>query len=168
MKTCTKPLAIGLALFSLAATGPSWAEEPPAAPGGMPAMPGEPGDGPKNCPKERYMEEQMTQIHSELKLAPAQEADWKTWSDKVNQARADKKEARPDFEALKKLPAPERLQKLIDAGKTRDAMLETVLAATKTFYATLSPEQRKTFDDLTPFGERAPKWHHGGPRHPGM
>jgi Spy/CpxP family protein refolding chaperone len=32
----------------------------------------------------------------------------------------------------------------------------------------LTLEQRKVFDDLTPFGGRAHKWkHRGGPRHQG-
>jgi hypothetical protein len=97
-----------------------------------------------------------------LKLTQAQEADWKAWSDKVNQARSEKKEARPGFEAMKALSAPERLQKMIEFGKTRQAALEEILAATQTFYATLAPEQRKTFDALAPFGERGPKWRHGG------
>jgi periplasmic protein CpxP/Spy len=110
----------------------------------------------------------LAQLHKELKLTSAQEADWKTWSDKVNQVRAAKKEARPDLETLRKLSAPDRLQKMIEFGKTRHAAaMEDILTATRTFYATLTPEQRKTFDDLTPFGERALKWHHGGPRHPG-
>lgn len=166
MKTCTKPLAIGLALLSLAAAGPVLAEETPASdPGGFA---GEPG-GPWGANRERFIEERMAQLHKELKLTSAQEADWQTWSDKVNQARAAKKEARPDFEALRKLPAPDRLQKMIDFGKTKQAELENILAATKTFYATLTPEQRKTFDDLMPFGERGPKGRHGhgGPRRPG-
>jgi heme/copper-type cytochrome/quinol oxidase subunit 3 len=57
--------------------------------------------------------------------------------------------------------------KMNEFGKTRQAAMEDILTATRTFYASLTPQQRKTFDDLTPFGERAPKWHHGGPRHPG-
>jgi Spy/CpxP family protein refolding chaperone len=57
---------------------------------------------------------------------------------------------------------------MIAHNKAKQTYLEEALAATKTFYATLTPEQRKVFDELTPFGERAHKWkHHGGPRHPG-
>ncbi len=164
MKSYAKPLCIGLTLLSLAAAGPSWAEAPAApAPNGIGAEPG----GPWGGHKERFIAERLAQLHTELKLAPAQEADWKTWSGKVDQARSEKKEARPDFEAMKKLPAPDRLQKMIEFGKARQAALEDILAATKTYYATLSPEQRKVFDDLMPLGERGPKWHHGGPRHPG-
>jgi periplasmic protein CpxP/Spy len=163
MKTYTKPLAIGLTLLSLTVAGPVLAEEGPA-PGGFAAEHG----GPWGANRKHFIEERLAQLHKELKLTSAQEADWKTWSDKVNQVRAAKKEALPDLETLRKLSAPDRLQKMIEFGKTRHAAaMEDILTATRTFYATLTPEQRKTFDDLTPFGERALKWHHGGPRHPG-
>lgn len=165
MRTYPKVLAIGLTLLTLSMAGPVRAEETPGpGPGGFV---GEPG-GPWGANRERFIEERMAQLHKELKLTSAQEADWQAWSDKVNQARAAKKEARPDFETLRKLPAPDRLQKMIDFGKTKQAELEDILTATKTFYATLTPEQRKTFDDLMPFGERGPGRHgHGGPHRPG-
>lgn len=158
-------LRTGLVLLSLGMGGAVLAETSPA-PATPNAAGAEPGGAWGDHKGPRFAE-RLAQLHSELKLTPAQEADWKTWSDKVNQVKADKKEARPDFEALGKLPAPDRLQKMIEFSKARQAGMEEVLAATKTFYATLTPDQRKTFDDLTPFGARAPKWHHGGPRHPG-
>lgn len=151
MKTHTKALILGLALL-----GPVAAHaEPPAPPA---AEPGRGPGGPWGEHGHRYTQERLDQLHKELKLTPEQEADWKAWSDKVSEARKDRKEARPDHEALGKLPAPERLEKMIEFGKARQAALEEVLAATKTFYGKLTPEQRKTFDDLTPFGERAPHW----------
>lgn len=111
----------------------------------------------------KHLQERLDQIHKELKLAPGQETDWKIWADAVQQT---KKEAHPDFESFKKLSAPDRLQKLIDYGKERQARMEEILSATKSFYGTLSPDQRKTFDDLTPFGERGPKWMGRGGPHP--
>jgi hypothetical protein len=52
--------------------------------------------------------------------------------------------------------------------RTRQASLEGILAATRPFYATPTMEQRKTFDELFPFGERGPRWHKGGgPRQSG-
>ncbi len=159
-----KALRTGLILLSLGMGGTVLAETSPApaTPNAAGAEPGGWGDH-----KGQRLAERLAQLHSELKLTQAQEVDWKTWSDKVNQVKAEKREARPDFEALGKLPAPDRLQKMIEFSKARQAGMEEVLAATKTFYAALTPDQRKAFDDLTPFGARAPKWHHGGPRHPG-
>jgi len=121
--------------------------------------------GPWAAHREQYVNERLAQIHTELKLTPAQEADWKTFSDKIERARAQK--IHPDIEAMQKLSAPDRLQKLIDLNKARQTMLEDVLAATRTFYATLSPEQRKAFDELTPMGERAPRGRRGGAGRPG-
>lgn len=164
MKPYAKPLVIGLACLSIAAPGPLFAEEPP--PPGPGAFGGGHG-GPWGEHGGQRLEERLTRLQKELKLTPAQEADWKTFSDKARQARAERREARPDFAALKQLPAPERLEKMIEWGKARLAGLEEMLAATKTFYATLTPEQRKTFDDLTPFGEQGPKWGHGGKRRHG-
>lgn len=161
MKLHREAWLAGLALFVLGLAGPIQAANPEApSPGGMESLP--PG-----TQGERYITERLAQIHAELKLAPAQEADWKIFSDRVAKVHAEKKEAHPDFDAIGKLSAPDRLQKLIDAGKARQAMLEDVLTATKTFYATLSAEQRKVFDDLTPLGERAPRWRRGGPGHRG-
>ncbi|CAL1240356.1 Spy/CpxP family protein refolding chaperone [Candidatus Methylocalor cossyra] len=159
MQVHSKFLASGFLALSLL-TGAALAGEA-ATP---PTDPGEPwGPG-----KHHYnIQERLNQLHQELKLNADQETAWKTWFDRVQQARAEHKASRPDFEALRKLSAPERLEKFIEASKARQATLEGVLAATKTFYATLSPEQRKTFDDLTPFGERAPAWRRGGPHHGG-
>jgi hypothetical protein len=116
--------------------------------------------------RERFMEERLAELRNELKLTQAQEADWNTWSAKIKEIK-EKKQSRPDREAMKNLPAPERLEKMIELHKAKTAYLEEALAATKTFYATLTPEQRKVFDEKTPFGKRAhKKWHHDGPRHP--
>ncbi|HEY0584631.1 MAG TPA: Spy/CpxP family protein refolding chaperone, partial [Pseudoduganella sp.] len=43
--------------------------------------------------------------------------------------------------------APERMEKRIEMAKARLARMESNLAATKTFYATLTPEQQKVFDE---------------------
>lgn len=150
MKTQTKALILGLALFAPVAAY----AEPPAPPASEAGNAG-PG-GPWGEHGQRHMQERLDQLHKELKLTSEQEADWKIWSDAVSEAKKDRKEARPDFEALRKLPAPERLEKMIEFGKARQAALEEVLDATKTFYGKLTPEQRKTFDDLMPFGERGP------------
>jgi protein CpxP len=162
MKTPTKALILGLALL-----GPLAAYAEPAAPPAPKANDAGPGTGgPWGEHGRRHMQERLDQLHKELKLTPEQEADWKAFSEKLDAAKKERKEARPDGEDLRKLSAPDRLEKMIEFGKARQAAMEEVLAATKTFYGKLTPEQRKTFDDLTPFGERAPhgKGHHGGPR----
>jgi Spy/CpxP family protein refolding chaperone len=44
------------------------------------------------------------------------------------------------------LSTPERLDKQLDMMRKREAFAEQRIAATKDFYATLSPEQQKIFD----------------------
>jgi len=162
MKAYRKALVIGLALL-----GPAVAGAEPAQAGTEPGALGQGPAGPRLEHWERFMDERLTALQQALKLTGAQEADWNTWSTTVNRLWTEKKEARPDFEALKNLPAPDRLEKMLAFAKAKQSHLEEVLAATKTLYATLTPEQRKVFDDLMPLGERAPKWmHHGGRRHP--
>lgn len=115
------------------------------------------------------MQARLDKLHTDLKLTPAQETDWKTWTAKIAEAKQERKEARPDFRALRELPAPERLQKMIDFAKARVAVMEETLTATKTFYNALTPEQRKTFDALAPFSEHGEKGgRREGMRRPGL
>ncbi|HYE36901.1 Spy/CpxP family protein refolding chaperone [Methylocaldum sp.] len=163
MKSYRKALVMSLALLS-----PVAVIAEPAQTGTESGMVGQGPGVPRGEHGKRFIEERMAELHKELKLTAAQEADWNTWSAKIKEIREAKKQSRPDREAMKNLPAPERLEKMIAHNKAKQTYLEEALGATKTFYATLTPEQRKVFDDLTPFGERAPKWkHHGGPRHSG-
>lgn len=153
MATPTKKLLLALALFiPLSAT----AETTPP-----------PADAPNTARTEHgpgQMRARLDQLHTGLKLTSAQEADWKAWVARIDEAKQERKEARPDFRALRELPAPDRLQKMIDFAKARVAVMEETLAATKTFYSTLTPEQRKTFDALAPFSEHGEK----GMRREGM
>jgi Spy/CpxP family protein refolding chaperone len=56
----------------------------------------------------------------------------------------------PDRAEMDKLTTPERLDKMRAMHKERMATMEAAMDkradATKTFYAVLSPEQKKTFD----------------------
>ena len=153
-------------LLTLALLGPVAAAAEPAPPPEA-AAPGPESEGPWTGHGHRHLQERLEELHKALKLSEAQESGWNAFVAKIKEQQAAKKAARPDFGALKQLPAPDRLQRLIEFGKARQAALEEILSATRTFYDTLSPEQRQTFDDLTPFGARAPKRpKHGGRPHP--
>lgn len=153
----TKKLLLALALFiplsAIAETTPPSADTPDMA---------RAGHGPGQ------MRARLDQLHNDLKLTPAQEADWKAWVARIDEAKQERKEARPDFRALRELPAPDRLQKMIDFAKARVAAMEETLAATKTFYNTLTPEQRKTFDALAPFSNGEKGMRREGMRRQGM
>lgn len=89
------------------------------------------------------MAKHQKELHDKLKLTAAQEPAWKTFTDAI--APGDMP-ARPDRAAMEKLSAPERMEKMLTLSKERQGKMEGHLAALKTFYATLTPEQKKVLD----------------------
>ena len=96
-------------------------------------------------------------LHAKLKLSAAQEPAWKTFTDSMKPGDMMQ---RPDRAEMEKLAAPERMEKMLGLMKDREARMSSHLAAMKTFYATLTPEQKKIFD--ANFGPRGR--HMGGKR----
>ena len=99
-------------------------------------------------------------LHDELKITPAQESAWSAF---VASMKPQPRGERPDRTAQARLTAPQRLAQHIEMQKRRTAAMEQRLGAVNSFYAVLSPEQKKTFDDKAArlegrFGK------HGGPR----
>ncbi|WP_317205708.1 Spy/CpxP family protein refolding chaperone [Janthinobacterium sp.] len=103
------------------------------------------------------MAKHQAKLHEKLKLSAAQEPAWAAFT---AAAMAKTPGAHMDHAAMAtamaKLTAPERLEQWIAMSKERLATQESRLAALKTFYAQLTPEQRKVFDANVPGGE------HGG------
>lgn len=125
--------------------------------GGPVAAQAEPMSGDHDCAHHRWdpaqhearMEEHMHALHDKLKLAPAQESAWN------NFIAATKPQGRPqrDREDFSQLTAPERLDRRMEAEKEHLNRMEEHARALKAFYAQLSPEQKKTFDEsFHPFG----------------
>lgn len=105
----------------------------------------------------------LADLKAKLKITASQEAAWKTFTDAMKPPADMGK--RPDRAELDKLSTPERLDKMQALHKERMAVMDTAMekrnAATKAFYAALSPEQQKTFD-----AEHAKMGSHGdGERH---
>jgi N-glycosylase/DNA lyase len=101
------------------------------------------------------MHEVMTQRHAKhleelkvsLKLQPEQETHWAAFANSMKPH-----EARPlkGIQAeMEKLTTPERIDKMMAFKIQRDAEMQKRAEATKTFYATLSDSQKKTFDEHT-------------------
>jgi len=99
-------------------------------------------------------------LHDKLKITAAQEPAWAAFTAAVTPQRAagQFERARVDRTAMAKLSAPERAEKRLDWSKQRLARQESRVAALKTLYATLTPEQQQTFDEL---GARHGKRGHG-------
>jgi hypothetical protein len=65
---------------------------------------------------------------------------------------------------MEKLTTPERIDKMMAMKATRDAQINLRMIATKTFYASLNPQQQKVFDT---HASKAMKRHGMGPSHRG-
>lgn len=93
-------------------------------------------------------ERHMDDLKSALKLKPAQEPKWNEFA----AALAPKERTRMDGakrEEFAKLTTPERLDKMRELRQQREAAAAQRDAATRQFYASLTPEQQKTFDERT-------------------
>ena len=153
MNTIRKSIIIGLAALSLGAT--SFAAETTGAKPERQQMHAKWG--------ERAAAHQK-QLHDLLKLTPSQESAWGTFVAATKPAMRGERGERGERADWKAMPAPERMQKRIDMAKQHVAMMETHLAALNTFYAVLTPEQKKVFDANSMHGGRGGHGmkHHGG------
>jgi protein CpxP len=94
-------------------------------------------------------------LHDKLKLSTDQEKAWQTFIAKGKEMRPHD---RPDPKEMVSLNAPQRMEKMLEYGRDREKRMETMLASLKDFYAVLTPEQQKIFDDSMP----GPGKHHKG------
>lgn len=95
-------------------------------------------------------EGKLARLHDELKLAPGQDAAWREFSAVVT-AQADLfgervREWRAGARPAKAIERLERGQQGLEQGSKA---LADITAATKRFYATLTPEQQTRFDEAT-------------------
>lgn len=140
-------LMIGLAIVgSVIAIMPSFAQIPQAD-----AQ--DPGMRPQYVPsaEQRAKFEQMRAkhqavLHDKLKLSSAQEGAWKTFIDKTTALRAVPPSPRLGKDDWYKLSAPEQMERRLGLMQQRQAHMVEQLNATKEFYAVLSPQQQKLFD----------------------
>jgi Spy/CpxP family protein refolding chaperone len=106
---------------------------------------------------EKMHERHLERLHDKLKLTAAQETAWKKFAaHEPLRGKAD----RPDPAEMEKLNAPQRMEKGIEHMRAMEKNMTEHLAALKQFYAVLTPEQQKAFDQHMPgFGDRGK---HGG------
>jgi Spy/CpxP family protein refolding chaperone len=105
---------------------------------------------------EKWHEKHQAALHEKLKLTAQQETAWKKFSS--SQPMLDKA-ARPDPAEMEKLNAPQRMEKGLEHMKAMEAKLTEHLAALKEFYAVLTPEQQKIFDQQMPAPGQHKKMH---------
>lgn len=112
----------------------------------------------------KMMEQHHKQLHDALKLTPEQETGWKKL--------IESEQPRPSSvgagkrEDWSKLSAPERAEKTLELYKARQEHMTEYVAALKGFYSTLSPEQKKIFEDMHA-SQRGSMRGKPGPHNPG-
>jgi len=86
----------------------------------------------------------LVDLKARLKITPAQEGAWATYATAL-QPPARPPQQRGEFE---KLTTPQRIDLMQQRQAERATRMQQFGDATKAFYAQLSPEQQKTFDDV--------------------
>ena len=87
----------------------------------------------------------MEKLKQSLKLSKEQGPAWTAFEGAMHPSDM----ARPDHDAVRKMTTPERLDFMASMKAQHDAQMQKRLDATRTFYAVLNPEQKKTFDEET-------------------
>jgi Spy/CpxP family protein refolding chaperone len=94
------------------------------------------------------MEKHHAALKAQLKLTPAQEPAWAAFMEAHKPPGG--KMGKPEMPDMSKLTTPERIDKMRELHaqrvSERTAEMDKRGAATKTFYAALTPEQQKLFD----------------------
>ena len=104
-----------------------------------------------------HMAKRQAALHDKLKLTASQEPAWKTFVAATTPTGMEK--GWGDRADMGQLSAPERMEKRIAMTKERETRMSAHLAALKTFYAVLTPEQQKVFNQETRHGGK-----HRGPQ----
>lgn len=92
----------------------------------------------------------LAALKESLKLAPAQEAAWNTFTQArqpgMPQKGIDRQARQAKRDEFAKLTTPQRLDKMLVMQEQRRARMVERAEAVKSFYAQLTPEQQSVFD----------------------
>ena len=151
MRSYFKPLhtlILAGAISTLA--GYSMAQPAPGTgPGAGPAAHGHHMDQHDTARMQTRVAERLAEFKLKLKVTPAQESAWMTFTDAIKPApRAPMATSHAE---LSKLPTPERLDRMralrTEHMAAMTARMDQRAEATKTFYAVLNADQKKVFDE---------------------
>jgi hypothetical protein len=129
---------------------------------------GHPGMGMMDPAKmQARVEKHQAVLKAMLKLTPAQEGAWTSFTAALKPPTQMTPRQRPDPAEIAKLTTPERIDKMKSLQTQRQSEMNAAMdkraEATKAFYAALTPEQQKVFDAAT-VRYMARAGHMGGPR----
>jgi periplasmic protein CpxP/Spy len=89
------------------------------------------------------MAKRLGELKAQLRITPAQEGTWTTWTTALQPGA---RMQRPDRAEFARLTTPERIDRMRALRTARNAAMDQRLEATKSFYASLSSEQKAVFD----------------------
>lgn len=106
------------------------------------------------APRQAQMRERMKdhmlkrskELKAKLKLRPEQEPAWDSFMAAMKPIGPL---TRPSRAEMEQLTTPQRLDKMRELRQQRNAAMDRRMEATKAYYATLTPEQKKIFDAQT-------------------
>lgn len=146
------PLALGGVLLAGGFAGASLAQQPPVAPQGAQAgQPGGPREGRRMDP-EAMAAKHAERLRAVLQLRPEQEPALKAFLDSRKRPTGAAERSRGGREQFAAMTTPQRLDAQRARLVERTARFDQHAAATKKFYAQLSPSQQKAFDAMGPRG----------------
>lgn len=171
MNSIRKSIIIGLTALGMGSAGLAAYAQAPAAPDARPQLTQEQRAAKfaeHKAKRAERMAQRQAKLHDSLRLTSAQEGAWRDYlAATKHEPRGERK--RMDRDAYRSMSAPQRMEMRIAMQKQRTARMESRLAATKTFYAQLTADQRKTFDDAVNMKRHHGKrGHHGHGGHHGM
>ncbi|WP_077002447.1 Spy/CpxP family protein refolding chaperone [Variovorax sp. KK3] len=106
--------------------------------------------------------QRLADLKQKLRLESSQEGAWNNFATAQQRPARPAGQARAEREDFAKLSTPQRLERMQARHAERTARFTQLMDSTRNLYATLTPEQQKTFDAETlRFG---PRGH--GPHHP--
>jgi hypothetical protein len=106
----------------------------------------EQGKGAAQEPQADMLEVTLHEFHEDLKLSPAQEPAWESWSDKVHALAGDIARERGRSRSAAQGSVLQRIDLAVDAARNRLTALEDIAQAAKALYAGLSAEQQRVSD----------------------
>jgi protein CpxP len=131
------------------------AQAQPAAPAGGPAPQARHFDPAKMAER---VNRHLAALKQKLQVSASQENAWNSFASAM---QPPTNMQRPDRQAMASMTTPERIDQMRAMRDRRNAEMDRRAEATKTFYAQLTPEQKKTFDTET---ARMGHGHKHGPR----
>lgn len=148
---------VAAAVVAGACLGAAQAQPAPGAPAGSPPQ----GRHLDPARMAERINRHLADLKQKLQITAAQESAWNSFASAM-QPPTDLQ--RPDPQALSAMTTPERLDQMRAMRDRRNAEMDRRAEATKTFYAQLSPEQKKTFDTETARMFQRGHGPHGGGR----